>query len=290
MLFTRLNLLLHCQPDAILPLLEDATNGAWHIERDGGQVPPSLHVSGQLPAISGGSGTEYSFVGDLRVRDDATLLTLTIPLRGIDWGLLFLAVALPAYFYSIGVTGKEAFIPLSGPAILALDRYLTVRRLASRLQAYAGQLREPFRPLTALLSSPAWLLPLFVALVGALATWWVFARLPTQLAARGHAVLARVDSVQPTNHESVYFSYRVGKVVYEAGSQGGSGAGNPSIDGLRPGDSIRVWYLPDRPGAALPGEPMPDRNNQLVFTGMAFVVCLIATIGFRREWAKLAAR
>jgi len=61
-------------------------------------------------------------------------------------------------------------------------------------------------------------------------------------------------------HESFSYSYRVGDRTYRGGGHGGMG--NPECRDLRPGDPVRIWYLPNNEMASIAGDPAGWKRNE----------------------------
>jgi hypothetical protein len=63
-------------------------------------------------------------------------------------------------------------------------------------------------------------------------------------------------------HQAIAYEYRANGETFHR--KGALGYGNPNYYHLKRGDSIRVWYLRDNPGASITGEPHLERRNELM--------------------------
>jgi len=70
-----------------------------------------------------------------------------------------------------------------------------------------------------------------------------------------------VLSLEPTNHQTVRYSYGVGDTTYQG--FGDVGFGNQPFESLRVGDSVTVYYRPSDPAASLLGDPVARLNNEI---------------------------
>ena len=70
-----------------------------------------------------------------------------------------------------------------------------------------------------------------------------------------------VLSLEPTNHQTVRYSYRVGDTTYKGFSN--VGFGNRSFESLRVGDSVTVYYRASDPAVSLLGDPAARLSNEI---------------------------
>jgi hypothetical protein len=60
------------------------------------------------------------------------------------------------------------------------------------------------------------------------------------LVARGVQTAGTVTAVEPQNHQTFRYTYKVNDEVYEGSGRGGNG--NPGLDHLRVGDHVQIRY------------------------------------------------
>src|SRR6266852_3434915 len=86
---------------------------------------------------------------------------------------------------------------------------------------------------------------------------WLFYR---RFAMGGVATVARVLETTCGNHATFVYGFAADGQSYR--SRGGDGYGNPRCEDLRPGDTVRIWYLPADPGRSVAGDPGQRQSNE----------------------------
>jgi hypothetical protein len=81
----------------------------------------------------------------------------------------------------------------------------------------------------------------------------------------------RVTALEPTNHQIIRYSYRVGAQEYQG--SGHDGGGNPAFKDITIGQTVIVFYDPSRPEVSTLGSPGgPLYGNVL---GVIFVTLML---------------
>ena len=70
-----------------------------------------------------------------------------------------------------------------------------------------------------------------------------------------------VLSLEPGNHQTIHYSYRVDDRTYKG--FGDLGFGNPPFESLRAGDSVTVYYRATDPSVSILGDPVTRLNNEI---------------------------
>jgi len=108
------------------------------------------------------------------------------------------------------------------------------------------------------------ILPLILSYLGAMGFFtlffgseWLTLR---RFANEGIETVGTVIEVRCGDHETFIYDYVVNGRTYRSG--GGGGYGNRECRDLKPGDPVRVWFLPRYPSQDIPGDPRLRLNNQ----------------------------
>jgi hypothetical protein len=96
----------------------------------------------------------------------------------------------------------------------------------------------------------------FVSVVLFGSNWLSYRR----FAIEGVATAARVLETTCGNHATFVYEFTADGRSYR--SKGGDGYGNPRCEDLRPGDAVRIWYLPADPGQSVAGDPERRQRNE----------------------------
>jgi hypothetical protein len=81
-----------------------------------------------------------------------------------------------------------------------------------------------------------------------------------RFALEGVSTLARVVETTCGNHATFVYDFAARGRSHR--SRGGDGYGNPRCEDLRPGDTVRIWYLPAAPDQSVAGEPAQRQSNE----------------------------
>jgi hypothetical protein len=87
----------------------------------------------------------------------------------------------------------------------------------------------------------------------------------------GVLVKAQVLSIEPNNHEQVYYSYKADSKYFN--NIGSAGFGNPDFKMIMPGMELKAFYLPNEPEISCLGNPKFLFKNELT-------ACLLVLIVF----------
>jgi hypothetical protein len=97
-----------------------------------------------------------------------------------------------------------------------------------------------------------------------------------RLEMQGVRTRAVVTALEPTNHQSVHYSYRADSTSFDA--SGRAGFGNPEFNQLRLGQEVTAVYLPAAPGISCLGSPRQLLTNDLIpFSLFLFIVIAAIT-------------
>jgi hypothetical protein len=102
------------------------------------------------------------------------------------------------------------------------------------------------------------------------------------LASDGVKTFGTVFALEPSNHQTVHYTYQAGRATYKG--LGTVGEGNPSFGSLSHGDSILLYYAATNPASSALGDPHARLRNEII--SVAIPVLLFPSIlvfGFIRK-------
>jgi hypothetical protein len=97
----------------------------------------------------------------------------------------------------------------------------------------------------------------------------------------GTRTSAVVTALEPNNHQSVHYSYRIDTTTLNG--FGRAGFGNPEFHQLRIGQQVVAVYLPSEPRVSCLGSPRQLLTNDVIPISL-FLLIVVAIISY--QWTK----
>jgi hypothetical protein len=134
----------------------------------------------------------------------------------------------------------------------------------------------------------AWFAMMISILLGLGSLNWLEYR---HLEQRGMAVKAVVTDLQPENHATAAYSYRVNNIEYAGLSQ--LRDPNPDLENVKVGTWVMVWYDVANPSYSIAGFPKDALNNEtisIVLASLGMPTFVIFAWHVRRRKTRLKSR